>query len=60
MSSENGEPRVDGDGGAGQAPPEQLALIRESVRTAKTPRAKPRTWRGAAIAERLPVARVLV
>lgn len=45
--------------GAG-APPEQLALIRESVRKAKAPRAKPRTWRGAALAERLPVARVLV
>ncbi|MFF8992159.1 primosomal protein N' [Streptomyces sp. NPDC014983] len=60
MSSENGEPRTDGDGGAEQAPPEQLALIRESVRKARTPRAKPRTWRGAALAERLPVARVLV
>ncbi|MDX6354280.1 MAG: hypothetical protein QOF98_1183, partial [Streptomyces sp.] len=36
---------------------EQLALIRETVR--KT-RAKPRTWRGAALAEQLPVARVLV
>ncbi|MEW2548662.1 primosomal protein N' [Streptomyces sp. NPDC047002] len=39
---------------------EQLALIRETVREAKTPRAKPRTWRGAALAERLPVARVVV
>ncbi|MEV6160781.1 primosomal protein N' [Streptomyces sp. NPDC052052] len=39
---------------------EQLALIRESVRTAKVPRAKPRTWRGAALAKELPVARVLV
>ncbi len=47
-------------GGAGDAPPEQLALIRESVRRAKTPRAKPRTWRGAALAKELPVARVLV
>ncbi|WP_456340837.1 primosomal protein N' family DNA-binding protein, partial [Streptomyces shenzhenensis] len=56
MSSENGQ----GGGGAGGAPPEQLALIRESVRGAKVPRAKPRTWRGAALAERLPVARVLV
>ncbi|MFI5476811.1 primosomal protein N' [Streptomyces cacaoi] len=58
MSSENGQ----GDGGAAGegAPPEQLALIRESVRQAKTPRAKPRTWRGAALAEELPVARVLV
>ncbi|MET7379148.1 primosomal protein N' [Streptomyces sp. NPDC005526] len=56
MSSENGP----GDGEAGQAPPEQLALIRESVRKAKEPRAKPRTWRGAALAGELPVARVLV
>ncbi|WP_299542301.1 primosomal protein N' [uncultured Streptomyces sp.] len=44
--------------GAGM--PEQLALIRETVRGAKVPRAKPRTWRGAALAEELPVARVLV
>ncbi|MFF8946532.1 primosomal protein N' [Streptomyces sp. NPDC014864] len=56
MSSENGP----GDGEAGQAPPEQLALIRESVRKAREPRAKPRTWRGAALAGELPVARVLV
>ncbi|MFJ6660425.1 primosomal protein N' [Streptomyces sp. NPDC091377] len=56
MSSENESE----DGGAAGAPPEQLALIRESVRQAKTPRAKPRTWRGAALAEQLPVARVLV
>ncbi|MFI1288768.1 primosomal protein N' [Streptomyces sp. NPDC020792] len=56
MSSENGT----GDGGAAGAPPEQLALIRESVRKAKEPRAKPRTWRGAALAGELPVARVLV
>ncbi|OSC51558.1 hypothetical protein B5181_39425, partial [Streptomyces sp. 4F] len=56
MSSEN-EPT---GGGAGDAPPEQLALIRESVRRAKAPRAKPRTWRGAALAKELPVARVLV
>ncbi|MFC4327275.1 primosomal protein N' [Streptomyces andamanensis] len=56
MSSENGS----GAGGAEGAPPEQLALIRESVRKAKEPRAKPRTWRGAALAPRLPVARVLV
>ncbi|MEU9355487.1 primosomal protein N' [Streptomyces griseoloalbus] len=56
MSSENGQP----DGGAEGAPPEQLALIRESVRKAKAPRAKPRTWRGAALAGELPVARVLV
>ncbi|MFJ5101163.1 primosomal protein N' [Streptomyces sp. NPDC088554] len=40
--------------------PEQLALIRESVRQAKVPRAKPRTWRGAALAAELPVARVVV
>ncbi|MFF0965228.1 primosomal protein N' [Streptomyces sp. NPDC003703] len=56
MSSENGS----GAGGAEGAPHEQLALIRESVRKAKEPRAKPRTWRGAALAPRLPVARVLV
>lgn len=40
--------------------PEQLALIREAVRKNKAPRAKPRTWRGAALAKELPVARVLV
>ncbi|MFG2131399.1 primosomal protein N' [Streptomyces sp. NPDC048751] len=58
MSSENGQ---GGGGGAGEgAPPEQLAFIRESVRKAKAPRAKPRTWRGAALAKELPVARVLV
>ncbi|WP_128378416.1 primosomal protein N' [Streptomyces cavernae] len=56
MSSENRP----GDGGAHSAAPEQLALIRESVRRAKEPRAKPRTWRGAALAGELPVARVLV
>ncbi|MEV8552786.1 primosomal protein N' [Streptomyces glaucescens] len=56
MSSENGQ----GGGGAEGAPPEQLALIRESVRKAKAPRAKPRTWRGAALASERPVARVLV
>ncbi|TPQ19671.1 primosomal protein N' [Streptomyces sporangiiformans] len=56
MSSKNGQ----GDGGAEGAPPEQLALIRESVRKAKEPRAKPRTWRGAALAKERPVARVLV
>ncbi|MGK5633006.1 primosome assembly protein PriA, partial [Streptomyces sp. URMC 123] len=39
---------------------EQLALIRESVRKAKAPKARPRTWRGAALAEQRPVARVLV
>ncbi|MFF8334139.1 primosomal protein N' [Streptomyces cacaoi] len=42
--------------------PEQLALIRETVRErkARQPRAKPRTWRNAERAARLPVARVLV
>ncbi|MFE6665675.1 primosomal protein N' [Streptomyces sp. NPDC057697] len=44
----------------GDEAPEQLALIRETVRQAKVPRAKPRTWRGAALAKELPVARVLV
>lgn len=44
----------------GAGAPEQLALIRETVRRAKVPRAKPRTWRGAPLAEELPVARVLV
>ncbi|MCA1219987.1 primosomal protein N' [Streptomyces sp. 8L] len=39
---------------------EQLALIRETVRETRKPRAKPRTWRDAALAERLPVARVVV
>lgn len=56
VSSENGSE----GGGAEGASPEQLALIRESVRKASTPRAKPRTWRGARLAEQLPVARVLV
>lgn len=56
VSSKDGER----DGGAEGAPPEQLALIRESVRQAKGPKAKPRTWRGAALAGELPVARVLV
>ncbi|MVO87484.1 primosomal protein N' [Streptomyces sp. p1417] len=55
MSSENGR-----SGGAEGAVPEQLALIRETVRQARTPKAKPRTWRGAALAEGLPVARVVV
>ncbi|MFM9367652.1 primosomal protein N' [Streptomyces sp. Da 82-17] len=53
-------PDESGQGGAEDAVPEQLALIRESVRKAKVPRAKPRTWRGAALAKELPVARVLV
>ncbi|GGU51328.1 primosomal protein N' [Streptomyces lavendofoliae] len=47
-------------GGRGAEPPEQLALIRDTVRRAKVPRAKPRTWRGAALARELPVARVVV
>ncbi|MFE2035630.1 primosomal protein N' [Streptomyces scopuliridis] len=48
------------EGPAGGGGPEQLALIRESVRKAEVPRAKPRTWRGAALAGELPVARVVV
>jgi primosomal protein N' (replication factor Y) (superfamily II helicase) len=39
---------------------EQLALIREAAGGAKPARARPRTWRGAPLAARLPVARVLV
>ncbi|MGW5096909.1 primosomal protein N' [Streptomyces nodosus] len=57
MSSGNGRRRA---GGEEAGPPEQLALIRDAVRKAKEPRAKPRTWRGAALAEELPVARVVV
>ncbi|MFH9724715.1 primosomal protein N' [Streptomyces sp. NPDC017254] len=53
MSSENERSEESGE-------PEQLALIRETVRKAKVPRAKPRTWRGAALAKELPVARVVV
>ncbi len=56
VSSENGQ----GSGAAEGAVPEQLALIREAVRKNRAPKAKPRTWRGAALAEELPVARVLV
>ncbi|MFG3114850.1 primosomal protein N' [Streptomyces sp. NPDC048197] len=52
MSSENG--RDPGERG------EQLALIRETVRETRAERAKPRTWRGAQLADALPVARVLV
>ncbi|MFE3828034.1 primosomal protein N' [Streptomyces sp. NPDC059092] len=55
MSSDDERPDDPAGGG-----PEQLALIRESVRKAKVPRAKPRTWRGAALAGGLPVARVVV
>jgi primosomal protein N' (replication factor Y) (superfamily II helicase) len=47
------QPEVDETG-------EQLALIRATVRKAKEPRARPRTWRGAALAPELPIARVLV
>ncbi|MEV6105491.1 primosomal protein N' [Streptomyces sp. NPDC051940] len=54
MSSEDREPETSPAGA------EQLALIREAVREAKKPRAKPRTWRGAKLAEARPVARVLV
>ncbi|KPI17197.1 hypothetical protein OK074_8227 [Actinobacteria bacterium OK074] len=56
VSSEDGSERGSGEG----APPEQLALIREAVRKARAPRAKPRTWLRAALAGELPVARVLV
>ncbi|MEU8351108.1 MULTISPECIES: primosomal protein N' [Streptomyces] len=62
MSSDNGRP--DGEPAADTAEEpqaaEQLALIRETVRKADVPRARPRSWRGAALAERNPVARVLV
>ncbi|TKA12498.1 primosomal protein N' [Actinacidiphila oryziradicis] len=53
VSREDGQPEAGGGG-------EQLAFIRETVRKAREPRAKPRTWRGAALAGELPVARVLV
>ncbi|MGW4646387.1 primosomal protein N' [Kitasatospora sp. NPDC004289] len=43
------------DNGAVADTGEQLAFIRDTVR-----RAKPRTWRGAQLAEQLPVARVVV
>ncbi|MBX7468249.1 primosomal protein N' [Streptomyces sp. NPDC056084] len=56
MSSENERQGGGAEGGG----PEQLALIRETVRKAKVPKAKPRTWRGAALAKELPVARVVV
>ncbi|MFC5724885.1 primosomal protein N' [Streptomyces gamaensis] len=58
MSSENGQPGPE----RAAVPPggEQLALIRETVRKAKPPKARPRTWRGAPLAAELPVARVLV
>jgi primosomal protein N' (replication factor Y) len=47
-------------GGSAAGPPEQLALLRDTVRRSRAPRAKPRTWRGAALAPERPVARVLV
>ncbi len=56
VSSDDKQAEGSAEGGG----PEQLALIRESVRKAKVPRAKPRTWRGAALAGELPVARVVV
>lgn len=55
MSSDDEASERTGDGS-----PEQLALIRETVRKAGRPRAKPRTWRGAALAAERPVARVVV
>lgn len=57
MSSENEQ-----DAPRAEPPPggEQLALIRDTVRRTKAPKARPRTWRGAALADSLPVARVLV
>ncbi|MBP5940825.1 primosomal protein N' [Streptomyces acidiscabies] len=51
MSSGNGS------GSGGEVGAEQLAFMREGVKKA---RAKPGTWRGAALAGELPVARVLV
>ncbi|MFF8816226.1 primosomal protein N' [Streptomyces pactum] len=58
MSSEN-EQHADPDRSPSDV--EQLAIeIRETVRRAKPPKARPRTWRGAPLAASLPVARVLV
>jgi primosomal protein N' (replication factor Y) (superfamily II helicase) len=51
---------VSGEHGRQARGNEQLALIRETARAHKPPKARPRTWRGAALADRLPVARVLV
>ncbi|MDX3228641.1 primosomal protein N' [Streptomyces sp. ME19-01-6] len=56
MSSDNGRPEP----AAGEPWGEQLAFIRETVRQTRAPKAKPRTWRGAALARELPVAKVLV
>jgi primosomal protein N' (replication factor Y) len=55
VSSDDKQPEEPAAGG-----PEQLALIRETVRKAKAHKAKPRTWRGAPLAKELPVARVVV
>ncbi|MGW3400603.1 primosomal protein N' [Streptomyces zhihengii] len=55
MSSDDEQPKEPADGG-----PEQLALIRETVRRAHVPKAKPRTWRGAPLAKDRPIARVMV
>jgi primosomal protein N' (replication factor Y) (superfamily II helicase) len=54
VSSDDGQRETSGEA------PEQLALLRETVRKRKPPKAKPRTWRGAALAGESPVARVLV
>ncbi|MDI5964710.1 primosomal protein N' [Streptomyces sp. SL13] len=59
MSSEN-DRTGSGAAAPGDVAGEQLALIRDTVRKAKEPRARPRTWRGAKLADPLPVARVLV
>lgn len=56
VSSDNGRPEP----AAGEPWGEQLAFIRETVRQTRAPKAKPRTWRGAALARELPVAKVLV
>ena len=58
MSSDNGQQESSAE--QPPEPPEQLALLRETVRQRKPPKARPRTWRGAALAEEAPVARVLV
>ncbi|WP_087928990.1 primosomal protein N' [Streptomyces albireticuli] len=60
MSSENGRSGAGVPPEAAEQGGEQLAFIRETVRKAKVPRAKPRTWRGAPLAKSLPIARVLV
>lgn len=58
VSSEHGDRGSAHGGNPGE--PEQLALPRPAFRAPGLPRARPRTWRGAPLAERLPVARVLV